>query len=139
MIPFTLGRTVVCEGESLAITYTVHFVNGRKGQARLIVNTVGPPPYDLPELRICNQEGLKEHHLFAGISHFYPHGDPAPEDCLRHGVGTAVLETILRDARPARIMFLNTKEPHMQDFASNRGFLHYATDRNGMQRYFKRL
>ena len=122
------------------IHYTIHSLYGKTGNATLLITELGPPPYDFTQEKAVIKEGLIAGQRIAGITDFFPNGDPPAPQQMRRGVGTAVLEKIIEDARENKciLLFASTIEEVMKRFLEKNEFAEYDQSHK-MTHYYKRI
>ena len=116
--------------------YEVNFAGGRTGNAQIIFFPISI--FDYTEFyNHLLKEGLKTYSVFTFISSFYPNGDLNDKDgkntlLMRHGVGSAVLELMIKDSTEygADAIYGSTASRSMAKFLKEKnGFTAYDDQR----------
>lgn len=127
------------------IKYWLIFEDSKRpiGEAELIFEKVGDENISEGLNRLLLERGLKPGTVVAYINSFYPHGygkseEDIPVEFMRQGVGSMLLERIVKDAlkRNAKVSYTETYNNSMQKFCLKKGF-EPRGERN--EQYFKFL
>ncbi|MDD5012525.1 MAG: hypothetical protein PHQ66_02680 [Candidatus Nanoarchaeia archaeon] len=113
------------------------FIEGRKGSGFVIAEPLLAE--HKPDREIFYKLGVGKKDLVVYISHFYPNGFPGEEENMRKGVGSIVLDFVLKDLKEREIRGINlaATTDYMIKFCNKNNFIENNSFRGLYRRFYK--